>query len=245
MHREQGKPSAGQVRVPSRGCGALHGAGGATPPQGPECTSEPPSPPEDKVGGIVSSFAHWRWEVCRGEYLDGTSLLQVVPHAPPPRPMSTSCVVLSPGLDSVKHQEGPGAGVPGRGQPSLGPSRLPSSGLPLPQRAQTPTPPPPLRESPRRESPPTSGQCAWRSRLSTSLLPTRSRPPCPQKPTAMRLRPQRGAIPWPGQPCCGQQGGEGASTARGHLRIEIPSVFSHGQQGRFKEYIQLKIDFSV
>lgn len=32
MHREQGKPSAGQVRVPSRGCGALHGTGGTNDP---------------------------------------------------------------------------------------------------------------------------------------------------------------------------------------------------------------------
>jgi hypothetical protein len=31
----------------------------------------------------------------------------------------------------------------------------------------------------------------------------------------------------------------------GQLRMEIPLVFSHGQQGLFRDYIQLKIDFSV
>lgn len=36
-----------------------------------------------------------------------------------------------------------------------------------------------------------------------------------------------------------------ASTEKGQLRMEIPLVLSHGQQGLFKEYIQLKIDFSV
>lgn len=50
---------------------------------------------------------------------------------------------------------------------------------------------------------------------------------------------------WHGQPYWGQQAGEGMSTEKGQLRMEIPLVFSHGQQGLFKEYIQLKIDFSV
>ena len=36
-----------------------------------------------------------------------------------------------------------------------------------------------------------------------------------------------------------------APTEEGQLRMEIPLVLSHGQQGLFKEYIQLKIDFSV
>lgn len=39
--------------------------------------------------------------------------------------------------------------------------------------------------------------------------------------------------------------GWGASAEKGQLGVEIPLVFSHGQQGLFKEYIQLKIDFSV
>lgn len=56
---------------------------------------------------------------------------------------------------------------------------------------------------------------------------------------------QLGAILQPGQSHEGQQGGEGAPTEKGPLRMEIPLALSHGQQGLFKEYIQLNIDFSV
>lgn len=73
-------------------------------------------------------------------------------------------------------------------------------------------------------------------------LPARTWPPHPQEAPAVRLLPR--VVPRPGQPCCGQ-GGREASSEKGQRRMEIPLVFSHEQQGPFKEYIQLKIDFPV
>lgn len=59
----------------------------------------------------------------------------------------------------------------------------------------------------------------------------------------------KGAAPMGGDPPTWsvllRSAGWGASTEKGQLGVEIPLVFSHGQQGLFKEYIQLKIDFSV
>lgn len=112
----------------------------------------------------------------------------------------------------------------------------PVGALPLPAASSAPLPP--FSESPRRPK--------RRHRpICTEQAASPPPPSSPSEATSVRLLPQWWPIPWPGQSCFGQQGGEGASTEKGPLGMEIPLVFSHGQQGLFKEYIQLKIDFSV
>lgn len=215
--------------------------------QGPASATDPASSPERERWKYMSSSVgqYWAapWQKSGQKYgFVGPLAPRLTPYLTAlSHPGSVTFMYLSPRLYSLGCREGPGAGVQGRGQHSC----APSSDCPLGKvlggpRGALPLPHLEPQASHTRHGP----VCTEQAASPPAPRPTHTWPRRPQKPSALRALPQLGVIPRPGPSCCGQQGG-GASTEKGQLGMEIPLVFSHGQQGLFKEYIQLKIDFSV
>lgn len=261
------RPACAENRASSRGaepawvfpcrCGAVHDGGSTPCPWGPCPLHTQPAPLEEKDGStrpLLLASARRSPDRGRAEVLGRRPLCSRSPSLSPPTPLpclrgvcSLHLLVPQTGLSRTPG----GAWCRGRGStlvphPQTGPLvriwEAPWEPCPSPQQAQPPCPH--LVRAP--------GVPHAATGLSAqSRQPLHHPPPhphvasSPSESTSVRLLPQWWPIPWPGQSCCGQQGGEGASTEKGQLGMEIPLVFSHGQQGLFKEYIQLKIDFSV